>query len=113
MNHDLHGCREWRSCPAVNAPCNTGIRNIHVGQNIGRRLYIRSDFSRRGVIHHARSLRQVLLETDVPIFSVVLTPQHLHEHADHRDYFLKRFVTKGAEAARLAIAHYKALRNGP
>jgi 6,7-dimethyl-8-ribityllumazine synthase len=57
----------------------------------------------------------VQLETDVPVFSVVLTPQHFHEHADHREFFLQHFVTKGAEAARACHATLQSLsglRNG-
>ena len=44
-------------------------------------------------------LMRVQLDTDVPIFSVVLTPHHFHEHAEHVDYFSEHFVKKGAEAA--------------
>jgi 6,7-dimethyl-8-ribityllumazine synthase len=45
-------------------------------------------------------LMRVQLDTDVPVFSVVLTPHHFHEHSEHVEYFTKHFVTKGAEAAR-------------
>jgi 6,7-dimethyl-8-ribityllumazine synthase len=57
----------------------------------------RHEFVASAVIN---GLMQVQLETEVPVFSVVLTPQHFHEHADHRDFFLKHFVAKGAEAAQ-------------
>ena len=43
---------------------------------------------------------QVQLETEVPVLSAVLTPQHFHEHAEHRDFFHAHFVVKGQEAAR-------------
>jgi 6,7-dimethyl-8-ribityllumazine synthase len=43
---------------------------------------------------------QVQLETEVPVFSMVLTPHHFHEHAEHRDFFLSHFITKGREAAQ-------------
>ena len=36
----------------------------------------------------------------LPIVSVVLTPHHFHEHAEHVGYFTDHFVTKGAEVAR-------------
>jgi 6,7-dimethyl-8-ribityllumazine synthase len=49
-------------------------------------------------------LMRVQLDTDVPVFSVVLTPHHFHEHTEHVSYFTGHFVTKGAEAAR-ALAH--------
>jgi 6,7-dimethyl-8-ribityllumazine synthase len=44
-------------------------------------------------------LMRVQLETGVPVISAVLTPQHFHEHEDHRKFFHDHFVTKGAEAA--------------
>ncbi|GAA4385399.1 6,7-dimethyl-8-ribityllumazine synthase [Tsukamurella soli] len=49
-------------------------------------------------------LMRVQLDTDVPVFSVVLTPHHFHEHAEHVEYFTRHFVQKGAEAARAAVA---------
>jgi 6,7-dimethyl-8-ribityllumazine synthase len=45
-------------------------------------------------------LMQVQLHTEVPVFSVVLTPHHFHEHTEHRDFFLKHIVAKGMEAAQ-------------
>ncbi len=45
-------------------------------------------------------LMRVQLDTGVPVFSVVLTPHHFHEHSEHVTYFTEHFVTKGAEAAR-------------
>ncbi|MGN2640456.1 6,7-dimethyl-8-ribityllumazine synthase [Nocardia takedensis] len=57
----------------------------------------RHDFVATAVID---GLMRVQLDTDVPVFSVVLTPHHFHEHSEHVDYFTGHFVTKGAEAAR-------------
>jgi 6,7-dimethyl-8-ribityllumazine synthase len=45
------------------------------------------------------ALMKVQLETDVPVFSGVLTPHHFHEHEEHRRYFSQHFVTKGKELA--------------
>ena len=45
------------------------------------------------------ALMQVQMETDVPVFSGVLTPHHFHEHDEHRNYFSEHFVTKGRELA--------------
>jgi 6,7-dimethyl-8-ribityllumazine synthase len=45
-------------------------------------------------------LMQVQLATEVPVFSVVLTPHHFHEHDIHQRFFHTHFRTKGAEAAR-------------
>ena len=44
-------------------------------------------------------LMRVQLDTDVPVISAVLTPQHFHEHEDHRAFFLAHFKIKGREAA--------------
>ncbi len=57
----------------------------------------RHDFVAGAVID---GLMRVQLESDVPVFSVVLTPHHFHEHSEHVEYFTKHFATKGAEAAR-------------
>jgi 6,7-dimethyl-8-ribityllumazine synthase len=46
------------------------------------------------------AMMRVQLETEVPILSVVLTPQHFHEHEDHQRFFHEHFKIKGAEAAR-------------
>ena len=47
-----------------------------------------------------RGLMQVQLATEVPVFSVVLTPHHFHEHDVHQRFFHAHFRAKGAEAAR-------------
>jgi 6,7-dimethyl-8-ribityllumazine synthase len=49
-------------------------------------------------------LMRVQLDTDVPIISAVLTPQHFHEHADHQRFFHEHFVVKGTEAAKACSA---------
>lgn len=46
------------------------------------------------------ALMQVQLATETPIFSVVLTPHHFHEHDVHQRFFHEHFRLKGAEAAR-------------
>jgi 6,7-dimethyl-8-ribityllumazine synthase len=56
----------------------------------------RHDFVAQAVIS---GLMQVQLETDVPVFSAVLTPHHFHSHAEHHDFFHAHFVVKGKEAA--------------
>ena len=42
---------------------------------------------------------RVQLDTEVPVLSAVLTPQHFHEHDEHRKFFREHFLVKGAEAA--------------
>lgn len=60
----------------------------------------RHDFVATAVID---GLMRVQLDTEVPVFSVVLTPHHFHEHEQHQRYFHTHFVTKGAEAARACV----------
>jgi 6,7-dimethyl-8-ribityllumazine synthase len=45
------------------------------------------------------ALMRIQLETDVPVFSGVLTPHHFHEHAEHQGQFSRHFGTKGEELA--------------
>ena len=54
-------------------------------------------------------LMRVQLDTEVPVFSVVLTPKDFHEHGDHLKFFSDHFVKKGAEAARACVATIAAL----
>jgi len=57
----------------------------------------RHDFVAQTVV---QALMQVQLATETPVFSVVLTPHHFHEHDTHHGFFHAHFRTKGAEAAR-------------
>jgi 6,7-dimethyl-8-ribityllumazine synthase len=50
------------------------------------------------------ALMRVQLETEIPVISVVLTPQRFHQHAEHLTFFREHFVVKGAEAARACAA---------
>ena len=56
-------------------------------------------------------LMRVQLETEVPIISVVLTPQRFHEHDTHRQFFRDHFLIKGEEAAEACGAVIHGLRN--
>ncbi len=58
-------------------------------------------------------LMRVQLDTGVPVFSVVLTPHHFHEHEEHRRYFTAHFVTKGREAAAACLQTVAALARLP
>lgn len=44
-------------------------------------------------------LMRAQMDTDVPVISAVLTPQHFHEHDEHLKFFRDHFVVKGREAA--------------
>ncbi len=57
----------------------------------------RHDFVAGTVI---QALMRVQLDTETPVFSVVLTPHHFHEHDVHRRFFHDHFRVKGAEAAQ-------------
>jgi 6,7-dimethyl-8-ribityllumazine synthase len=61
----------------------------------------RHDFVGHAVID---ALMQVQLETDVPVFSAVLTPHQFHEHGEHKRFFAEHFSTKGLEVARACLA---------
>lgn len=61
----------------------------------------RHDFVAQTVI---QALMDVQLETDVPVFSAVLTPHHFHEHGEHKRFFAEHFSTKGQEVARACLA---------
>lgn len=68
----------------------------------------RHDFVASAVVN---GLMRVQLDTDVPVFSVVLTPHHFHEHSEHIDYFTRHFLGKGAEAARAVVATVNSLNS--
>jgi len=55
------------------------------------------------------ALMQVQLATETPVFSVVLTPHHFHEHDVHRRFFHDHFRVKGAEAAKACTATLESL----
>lgn len=48
-------------------------------------------------------LMRVQIETDTPVFSMVLTPHDFHEHEEHLRFFREHFVKKGTEAARACL----------
>ncbi|MFT4191013.1 MAG: 6,7-dimethyl-8-ribityllumazine synthase [Comamonas sp.] len=60
----------------------------------------RHDFVAGAVID---GLMRVQLDTGVPVFSVVLTPHHFHEHETHQQFYFEHFVKKGQEAARACV----------
>lgn len=50
------------------------------------------------------ALMQVQLRTNVPVFSVVLTPHHFNEQSEHTAFFESHFAIKGAEAAGACVS---------
>ncbi len=49
-------------------------------------------------------LMRVQLDSGVPVFSSVLTPQQFHETEDHRAFFSEHMVGKGREVAAACLA---------
>lgn len=49
------------------------------------------------------ALMRLQMETEVPVFSSVLTPRDFHEHEDHHQFFSVHFVKKGTEVARACL----------
>ena len=58
-------------------------------------------------------LMRVQLDTDVPVFSAVLTPRDFHDHDDHREFFRAHFVKKGVEVAQACVQTLDALQGLP
>lgn len=56
------------------------------------------------------ALMRVQMDTEVPVISVVLTPQRFHEHEEHRRFFAGHFLLKGAEAAHACAATIAGIR---
>ncbi|MBL8308913.1 MAG: 6,7-dimethyl-8-ribityllumazine synthase [Burkholderiales bacterium] len=48
-------------------------------------------------------LMRVQLDTGVPVFSAVLTPQQFHEHAAHQQFFREHMKHKGREVAKACL----------
>ncbi|MET0207472.1 MAG: 6,7-dimethyl-8-ribityllumazine synthase [Burkholderiaceae bacterium] len=67
----------------------------------------RHDFVAHAVID---GLMRVQLETGVPVFSAVLTPQAFHEHAVHHAFFHEHLAGKGSELAQACLATLAARR---
>ncbi|MEL6476839.1 MAG: 6,7-dimethyl-8-ribityllumazine synthase [Pseudomonadota bacterium] len=61
----------------------------------------RHDFVAATVVE---ALMRVQLDTDMPVFSVVLTPHNYQETEVHNGFFHAHFREKGAEAARAALS---------
>jgi len=68
----------------------------------------RHDFVAQSVIS---ALMQVQLETEVPVFSAVLTPHHFHSHSEHQRFFHEHFVVKGREVAQACASTVSKLAN--
>lgn len=56
-------------------------------------------------------LMRVQLDTQVPVFSCVLTPQQFHEHETHTTFFRDHMVEKGREVASACLTTLAARRD--
>ena len=61
----------------------------------------RHDFVAETVVD---ALMRVQMETDLPVFSAVLTPHNFHESEEHRSFFHDHFRVKGREAAAACVS---------
>ena len=67
----------------------------------------RHDFVAQSVVS---GLMQVQLETEVPVFSVSLTPHHFHAGHEHQEFYFQHFKVKGAELAAACAATVRSLQ---
>ncbi len=65
----------------------------------------RHEFVAQAVID---GLMRAQLDTNVPVFSGVLTPQQFHDHDVHHDFFRRHMREKGRELARACTATLEA-----
>ena len=55
-------------------------------------------------------IMRVMLDTEVPVISAILTPINFHEHDEHKTYFFNHFKIKGKEAAEACLKTIDNLR---
>ena len=55
-------------------------------------------------------IMRVSLDTEVPVLSVILTPQNFHEHEEHNKFFFEHFKVKGREAASACLKTLENMR---
>ena len=55
-------------------------------------------------------IMRVSLDTEVPVLSVILTPQNFHEHEEHTKFFFEHFKVKGREAAQACLKTLENMR---
>ncbi|MBK4412497.1 6,7-dimethyl-8-ribityllumazine synthase [Enterobacter hormaechei] len=60
----------------------------------------RHDFVAQAVVS---GLMQAQLATEVPMYSISLTPHHFQPTAEHIGFYTEHFVKKGQEAARAVV----------
>jgi 6,7-dimethyl-8-ribityllumazine synthase len=66
----------------------------------------RHEFVAQAVIN---GLMRVQLDTGIPVFSCVLTPQSFHEHEEHIRFFKQHLAVKGREVANSCLKFIEAV----
>lgn len=105
-HHDVPGAFEIPLLARRLAQSGTADAVIACGLVVDGGIY-RHDFVAQAVID---GLMRVQLDTGVPVFSAVLTPQAFHEHAEHRDFFTAHLDKKGVEVAQACLQQLAALQ---
>ena len=79
---------------------------------VGAALVVDGGIYRHDIVAQSvdSGLMQVQLETEVPVFSVSLTPHHFHAGEEHQKFFFEHFVHKGQEAARTCVDTLQKIR---
>jgi len=57
------------------------------------------------------ALMDLQLTTEIPVISMVLTPQRFHDHEEHRKFFFEHLRVKGLEAAATCVSAVTSLAN--
>jgi len=68
----------------------------------------RHDFVANAVVDN---LMRVQIDTNMPVFSAVLTPHHFHSNEEHHEFFKEHFKLKGKEVANACAQTLQSLSN--
>ena len=96
---DVPGSLEIPLHAKLLAKCGRYVAIVASGFVVDGGIY-RHEFVAQAVID---GLMAVQLETEVPVLSMVLTPQRFHEHGEHVAFFTGHMEKKGAEAADACV----------
>lgn len=107
VHHDVPGAFEIPLLAQRIARSGSADAVIACGLVVDGGIY-RHEFVAQAVID---GLMRVQLDTGVPVFSAVLTPQAFHEHAEHQDFFAAHFEKKGVEVAQACLGQLAALQH--
>ena len=105
-HHDVPGAFEIPLLAQRLARSGTVDAIVACGLVVDGGIY-RHEFVAQAVID---GLMRVQIDTGVPVFSAVLTPQAFHETAGHHGFFAAHFDKKGVEVAQACLGQLAALR---